>query len=404
MGGRKTFVTNTVLTAADVQDYLMDQSVMVFSNSTTRGSAIPSPTEGMVSYLTGSDSLEAYNGANWLSAAGVSSGNAIINGAFEINQRGFTSSTATATYTFDRWRQDHGGGTVTGSSQAFTLGAAPVAGYEAANFVRTVTAGQSAADHYAVRQQQIESVRSFAGQTVTISFFAKAASGTPKIGVAMTQSFGTGGSPSADLSPPVGAVTISTSWARYTLTYNVPSISGKTIGTNKNDFLGLELWVSAGSTLATRASSIGIQNNTFDIWGVQLEAGSVANPFRRNANSIQGELAACQRYYQRINYRAESAFANFSFGAAASTTLAVQQIKLTEMRAVPSSIEFSGLVLEDFVNAFTPTALTLNASRSSTSLLVFDVSVASGLTAFRPYATRANNNVNHFLGINAEIT
>jgi hypothetical protein len=59
MGGRKTFVTNTVLTAADVQDYLMDQSVMVFSDSTTRGSAIPTPTEGMVAYLQDSNTIEA---------------------------------------------------------------------------------------------------------------------------------------------------------------------------------------------------------------------------------------------------------------------------------------------------------------------------------------------------------
>ena len=404
MGGRKTFVTNTVLTAADVQDYLMDQSVMVFSNSTTRGSAIPSPTEGMVSYLTGSDSLEAYNGANWLSAAGVSSGNAIINGAFEINQRGFTSSTATATYTFDRWRQDHGGGTVTGSSQAFTLGAAPVAGYEAANFVRTVTAGQSAADHYAVRQQQIESVRSFAGQTVTISFFAKAASGTPKIGVAMTQSFGTGGSPSADLSPPVGAVTISTSWARYTLTYNVPSISGKTIGTNKNDFLGLELWVSAGSTLATRASSIGIQNNTFDIWGVQLEAGSVANPFRRNANSIQGELAACQRYYFRSNTPAT--YATHGFGAGISSTVATIGIALpVTMRIAPTSVDFANLQVTDVVNIIVVTNLTLTSALvTSATYVQVDATVASGITQFRPYYIRNNNNTSGFIGFSAEIT
>jgi hypothetical protein len=299
MGGRKTFVTNTVLTAADVQDYLMDQSVMVFSNSTTRGSAIPTPTEGMVTYLTGTDSLEAYNGANWLSAAGVSSGNAIINGAFEINQRNFTSSTAGNIYNFDRWRQDRDGGTVTISSQAFTLGTAPVAGYEAANFLRTVVAGQSATGHYAVVSQRIEGVRNFAGQTVTISFFAKAASGSPKIGVGVSQGFGTGGSPSAAADAGAGAITISTSWARYSLTYAVPSISGKTLGTNLDSYLSIEFWFSAGSTYATRASSIGIQNNTFDIWGIQVEAGSVANPFRINANSLQGELAACQRYYEK---------------------------------------------------------------------------------------------------------
>jgi len=297
MGGRKTFVTNTVLTAADVQDFLMDQSVMVFSDSTTRGSAIPTPTEGMVTYLTGTDSLEAYNGTAWTSAAGVSSGNAIINGAFEINQRRFTS--ITTGYGFDRWRLDASGGTATATPEVFTLGAAPIAGYENANFLRTVVSGQSEASDLALQSQRIEGVRTFAGQTVTISFFAKSATGTPKIAVGVSQAFGTGGSPSAEAGAGVAAITISTSWARYSVTYPVPSISGKTLGTNNDNYLAIELWLSAGSTWATRSSSIGFQSNTFDIWGIQVEAGSVANPFRRNANSIQGELAACQRYYEK---------------------------------------------------------------------------------------------------------
>ena len=65
MGGRKTFVTNTVLTAADVQDFLMDQAVMVFANSAARGSAVASPTEGMVAYLNDSNLMTIYDGANW---------------------------------------------------------------------------------------------------------------------------------------------------------------------------------------------------------------------------------------------------------------------------------------------------------------------------------------------------
>jgi hypothetical protein len=399
---RKEFESFTRLDASDVNTYLMDQSVMTFAGTAARGSAITTPVEGMVTYLEDSDAFEYWDSAEWTSLAPAApSGNAIINGAFEINQRGFTSSTATATYTFDRWRQDHGGGTVTSSSQQFTLGAAPVAGYESANFLRTVTAGQSAADHYAVRQQRIESVRSFAGQTVTISFFAKADSGTPKIGVAMTQDFGSGGSPSASLSPPVAAVTISTSWARYSLTYSVPSISGKTIGTNRDDYLGLELWVSAGSTLATRASSIGIQNNTFDIWGVQLEAGPVATPFRRNANSLQGELAACQRYYWRST-SPTAAFNLYALGLAASATnFVVTVYPPVTMRAVPTSLDFSNLAIVDG-----PTATAVSAagiSNSTVTAIQLQVTPANNLTQFRPYMLMANNTASSFVGFSAEI-
>ena len=63
MSGRKTFTAGEVLQAADVNDYLMDQSVMVFAGTAARGSAIPSPTEGMVTYLEDSNAVEVYNGS-----------------------------------------------------------------------------------------------------------------------------------------------------------------------------------------------------------------------------------------------------------------------------------------------------------------------------------------------------
>ena len=60
MAGRKTFTAGEVLQAADVNDFLMDQSVMVFAGTAARGSAIPSPTEGMVTYRSDDDVVEVY--------------------------------------------------------------------------------------------------------------------------------------------------------------------------------------------------------------------------------------------------------------------------------------------------------------------------------------------------------
>lgn len=60
MSGRKVFTAGEVLQAADVNDFLMDQSVMVFAGTAARGSAIPSPTEGMVTYLQDSDAVQVY--------------------------------------------------------------------------------------------------------------------------------------------------------------------------------------------------------------------------------------------------------------------------------------------------------------------------------------------------------
>jgi hypothetical protein len=66
---RKVFVAGEILTAANVNTNLMDQAVMSFAGTAARGSAIPSPSEGMVSYLADSDSLSVYNGSSWIPAA-----------------------------------------------------------------------------------------------------------------------------------------------------------------------------------------------------------------------------------------------------------------------------------------------------------------------------------------------
>jgi hypothetical protein len=234
-------------------------------------------------------------GANF--AAGK---NKIINGDFYVNQRGFTSTTTNNAYGFDRFRLSATGGTVTYSAQTFTLGTAPVAGYEGKNFARIDSTGQSAAGDRSRLDQYIESVRTLAGQTATISFWAKAASGTPKVSIEFTQVFGTGGSPSAAQTINGGQVTLSTSWTRFSTTVSVLSISGRTIGTNNDDALILSLWTSAGTTWNSRTGSLGIQTATIDFWGVQVEQGATATAFQTATGTIQGELGCCQRYYQFI--------------------------------------------------------------------------------------------------------
>jgi hypothetical protein len=222
--------------------------------------------------------------------------NKVINGDFLINQRAFSSTTTSATYMFDRWSNYLSDGTVTYSSQSFALGTAPVAGYEGTTFLRCVTSGQTATGAAALLFQKIESVRTFANQTVTASFWAKAGTGTPKVALELGQNFGSGGS--ASVNNYLGQVTLSTSWVRYSATFAIPSIAGKTIGTGDN--LGVNFWTSAGSDFNSRTGSLGIQSATIDFWGVQVEAGSVATAFQTATGTIQGELAACQRYYQLV--------------------------------------------------------------------------------------------------------
>jgi hypothetical protein len=56
----KVFTNGSVLNASEINDNLMNQSVMVFSNSAARSAAITSPVEGMVTYLEDSDRFETY--------------------------------------------------------------------------------------------------------------------------------------------------------------------------------------------------------------------------------------------------------------------------------------------------------------------------------------------------------
>ena len=371
--GYHAYATGDVLTAAQVQYNLQNQTVMYFATTTARDAALTGAilVEGMVSY-TPATGVMYYNGTAWTAVGSVSplttkgdlysysttnarlpvgsdgqtlvanssqttglaytnnfaaGKNAIINGDFRINQRNFTSNTANLSFNFDRFQQQNGGGgTFTSTPQVFTPGAAPIAGYEATNFLQVVTAGQSASGDYGSITQRIEDGRTFAGQTVTISFFARATSGTPKMSVELSQFFGSGGSPSASTSIVAGAVTISTSWARYSLTVAVPSVSGKTFGTVNDSSFFVNIWLTAGSALATRASSIGIQNNTFQIWGVQAEASGVATAFQTASGTIGGELALCQRYYEPIlsgsggAYTASNAFVNCTFQVPKRTT------------------------------------------------------------------------------------
>lgn len=75
--GRKTFVAGDILTASQVQGYLQDQTIMVFTNASSRSSAITAPSQGMFSYLTSDSTLYTYNGIAWTaftSGGGGSSG------------------------------------------------------------------------------------------------------------------------------------------------------------------------------------------------------------------------------------------------------------------------------------------------------------------------------------------
>jgi hypothetical protein len=336
--------------------------------------------------------------SNW--AAGK---NKFINGDFGVNQRNFSSTTTDGDYTFDRWKCALASGTVTWSAQTFTPGTAPVAGYEGKNFIRSVVSGQTTSGQFAFISQRIEDVRTFAGQTVTVSFWAKAASGTPGIGVTYSQNFGSGGSPSASVETSPGIISaITTSWARYSLTFAMPSISGKTIGTTANtSYVGIWLSTSAGSTYASLMGAIGLQNNTIDIWGVQIEAANTATAFQTATGTLQGELAACQRYYYRTTVF--EAYGPIAYGYGSSGTVGKVGMNTTvTMRIKPSAIDYSAVRCDDSSGInITLTSITLGFA--SGNIMTLLCNATSGFTANRPIVLLSDGSSTSYVGLSSEL-
>lgn len=285
--------------------------------------------------------------------------NAIINGNFDIWQRG-TSFTGNG-HSADRWVSGVTGSTFTATRQPFTLGQTAVPG-EPTYFCRTVVNSVAGAANYSALFQRIEGVRTFAGQQVTLSFWAKV-DATKNIAVSFQQAFGTGGSPSSAVDNiGVTKISIGTSWQKVIVTATMPSISGKTLGTDNNDTLDLVIWFDAGSDYNSRTDSLGRQSGTFEIAQVQLERGPVATPFEQRPQQV--ELALCQRYYST---RSNVYLLGYGLNA---TSFATHVSFPVEMRKIPT-VTLSNLV---YVNASAGTAnnvssggFALNATASSTA-------------------------------------
>lgn len=70
--GYKAFATGDVLSATDVNTYVMQQSIMVFASSTARTTALSAVlAEGMASYLKDTNKFEIYNGTAWVTVATI---------------------------------------------------------------------------------------------------------------------------------------------------------------------------------------------------------------------------------------------------------------------------------------------------------------------------------------------
>jgi len=224
----------------------------------------------------------------------VAGKNAVINGGFDVWQRG-TSIANDATYTLycaDRFQINRGGleTGVTVSRQATNdTTNLPFIRY-AARVQRNsgnTTTGQIS---FLTSLETSDSIR-FAGRTITLSFYARKGANfsqsSSQLNAVVSTGTGTdqslGGGFTGQATVLNQTATLTTTWQRFEFTASVSSTATE-IG-------AWFYYVPVGTAGA---------NDWYEITGVQLELGAVATPFSRAGGSIGGELALCQRYCYKV--------------------------------------------------------------------------------------------------------
>ena len=325
--------------------------------STIRVSNLQNASAASPAIVLDANSRATLNGLSYPTEGSLSGRNRIINGDMRIDQRNAGASvTPTDAYTLDRWeiRED-----TDGAITAQQVSEAP-AGFNKSLKITVTTADSSlAATQRLLVDQRIEGFNTAdldfgtaGAKTVTLSFWVRSS---------LTGTFG--GSLINNTNNRSYPYTYSIS-AANTWEYKTVTIAGDTSGTwETTTSAGIKVYfgLGVGSTYSGTAgawaasefysttgavSVIGTLNATWQITGVQLEAGSVATPFERR--SYGQELSLCQRYYETAS--------NVTTGmvAVGSTSRGAPHYFKVSKRASPT-ITYGG------VNAFNSAAAALSS-------------------------------------------
>ena len=367
--GATTFGAPTTGTFA-VGDYVVDQSGAMYV-------CIVAGTPGTWQ-LSGVSINENIAGKNF-----------VINGGMDIAQRGtsFTIGNSTS-YTLDRWS------TSGNASSAYTVSqiSSGLTGFQYAMRSQRNSGATSTANFSIGQSLETKNSIPLAGQTVTLSFWARVGSNYSGAsgqlifyaawGTGTDQNFQNGGY-TGQTQIAKAYFTPTTSWQRFSYTGTVGSSATQ---------VALE-WYYAGVGTAGA-------NDYFDITGVQLEIAPQATPFSRTGGSIGGELALCQRYYWRNTTLSSNTPIGLP-GIASSATLInyVFQLPVT-MRTYPALVETSGL--QAIIPFFSSSNLTYNNINATTYNTISISFSGTGMTGTLPYFLYSNAS-NSYIGIGAEL-
>jgi len=278
---------------------------------------------------------------------GISGSNLLINGNMEIAQRG--SSQTTAGYgSIDRFVLSLSGATATMSQESFTIGQTDVAGSDKYLKLDVTTGNNNSGIYY-----RVEAKDAFPAinKQVTLSYYAKGTSPTNGLEVAIAWYDGSTLSSYASTT-----VTLTSTWTKYTHTFDVPSISGLTL-TNAAAYLELH-WGQADTDTGTSAYEVNLAQ-------AKLEIGDTATPFE-HPRSYGDELARCERYYQQ--WTAGGTTPYLATGRNHSSTQSIFSLTYrTEMRGRPTLYISSTSDIRVYDgNDRTCTGITLNGNAFNT--------------------------------------
>lgn len=334
-------------------------------------------------------------GVNLLNGAGIKGRRSpIINGNFDIWQRQLTQST-NGYGSDDRFSNLHNGSTKTHSQQAFVPGQTAVPG-NPKFFSRTAVTSVANVANYVIKNHYIEDVNTFAGKTVTAVFWAKAAA-AQNMAFDIRQYFGTGGSPSADVTA-IGAqlIPLTTNWQKFALLISIPPIAGKTLGSNNDHSLIPTFWFDAGANYNARTGNLGQASGTFDIARFDLIEGDVRLEADPHTNELFDEtLNKCLRYYEKsYDY---GLFPGSITQAGAKQAVAINLADFYDYGYTPFKVRKRALPTIGSWAAVTGTSLALYDYSAGANAGTFALGFASE-TMFRAFCGNSGMTATHAVG------
>jgi hypothetical protein len=225
--------------------------------------------------------------------AGTVQGNPLINSAFQVWQRGTSVGVPASNvyYTADRWELASSSGANYTISRQATGDTTNLPFIQYAARVQRDSGQTGLNPTYFI--QGIESVNAipYAGKTVTMSFYARRGANFSATSNVLTfllaEGTGTDQNPAGAYDSQNNVInttaTLTTTWQRFSAT--------GTIAATSKELKAFFTYTPTGTAGAA---------DHYEVTGVQIDIGSVALPFRTYAATIQGELAACRYYYERI--------------------------------------------------------------------------------------------------------